>query len=201
VSIYPKIPRDGVMRGKNDGNGPKRWCYEKLIVESKRKLATEFEMKDLGMMHYFLGLDVWQRPSEIFLNQGKYIVEILKRFRLMDCKAMPTPMVKNLKLLSDTSSETLDATMYRRIIGSLMYLTNTRPDICFAVKTLSQYMVEPRGVHFIAVKHVLRYLKGTIDYGLKYVSDHEIRLQGYTDSDWAILIQIWMDVASVWDQL
>jgi hypothetical protein len=97
---------------------------------------------------------------------------------------LPTPMVTNMKLLSDTSSETVDATMYRQMIGSLMYLTNTRPDICFAVNTLSQYMVEPRGVHLIATKHVMRYLKGTIDYGLRYVSDREISLQGYTDSDW-----------------
>jgi hypothetical protein len=158
---------------------------EKLITECKRKLASEFEMKDLGMMHYFLGLEVWQKPDEIFLCQGKYAVEILKRFDMMDCKSMPTPMVTNLKLLSDTSSEIVDVTMYRQMIGSLMYLTNTRPDICFAVNTLSQYMVEPRRVHLVAAKHVLRYLKGTIDYGLRYVSDHKISLQGYTDSDWA----------------
>jgi hypothetical protein len=88
---------------------------EKLIVECKRNLASEFEMKDLGMMHYFLGLEVWQRPDGIFLNQGKYAVEILKRFGMMDCKAMPTPMVTNLKLLCDTSSEIVDATMYHYI--------------------------------------------------------------------------------------
>jgi hypothetical protein len=103
---------------------------------------------------------------------------------MMDCKAMPTPMVTNLMLLNDTSSETMDATMYRQMIGSLMYLTNTRLDICFVVNTLSQYMVEPRGVHLIAAKHVMRYLKGTIDYGLRYVSDCEISLQGFTNSDW-----------------
>jgi hypothetical protein len=90
-------------------------------------------MKDLGMMHYFLGLEVWQRPNEIFLNQGKCTVDILERFIMMDCKAMPTPMVMNLKLLSDTYLETVHATMYREMIGLLMYLTNTRPDICFAV--------------------------------------------------------------------
>jgi hypothetical protein len=177
---------------------------EKLITECKRKLASEFEMKDLGMMHYFLGLEVWQKPDEIFLCQGKYAVEILKRFDMMDCKSMPTPMVTNLKLLSDTSSETVDVTMYRQMIGSLMYLTNTRPDICFAVNTLSQYMVEPRRVHLVAAKHVLRYLKGTVDYGLRYVSDHKIRLQGYTDSDWVGSVadrRVHLDVASVWDQL
>jgi hypothetical protein len=89
-------------------------------------------MKDLGMMHYLLGLEVWHKLDGIFLNQGKYVVEILKRFRMMDCKSMSTPMVTNLKLLSDTYSKTVDATMYRQMIGSLMYLTNTRPYICFA---------------------------------------------------------------------
>jgi hypothetical protein len=77
---------------------------EKIINRSKRNIAIELDMKYLGMMHYFLGIEVWKRPSEIFLKQGKYVVEILKRFRMMDCKAMPTPMVTNLKLLSDTYS-------------------------------------------------------------------------------------------------
>ena len=104
-----------------------------LIADTKRKLAVEFEMKDLGMMHYFLGMEVWQTIDGIFLEQGKYVVDILKRFGMMDCKTLTTPMVSNLKLLSDASSETVNATMYRQIIGSLMYLTNTRPDICFAV--------------------------------------------------------------------
>jgi hypothetical protein len=98
--------------------------------------------------------------------QGKYVVDIPKKFRMMDCKSMSTPMVMNLKLLSDTSSETVDSTMYIQMIGSLMYLTNTGPYICFVVNTLSQHMVELRIVHLIATKHVLRYLRGIIDYGL-----------------------------------
>ena len=88
-------------------------------------------------MHYFLGLEVWQSPEGIFLNQGKYAVEILKRFDMLDCKAMTTPMDTNLKLLSDDPSELVDMTQYRQIIGSLMYMMNTSPDICFAVNTLS----------------------------------------------------------------
>ena len=103
-------------------------------------------------------MEVWQIIDGIFLGQGKYAVEIPKRFEMMDCKAMATPMASNLKPLSD-------ATMYRQMIGSLMYLTNTRPDICFAVNTLRQYLTDPRSVHLIAAKHILRYLKGTIDYG------------------------------------
>jgi len=110
---------------------------EKLITDCKKKLATEFEMKDLGPMHYFLGLEVWQSPVKIFLNQGKYAVEILKRFDMLERKSMNTPMEMNLNLPVDSSSELVDVTLYRNIIGSLMYLTNTRPDICFVVNILS----------------------------------------------------------------
>jgi hypothetical protein len=98
---------------------------------------------------------------------------------------MNTPMETKLKLLVDTSLELIDAMMYRQIIGSLMYLTNTRPDICFVVNTLIQFLVEPRHVHLIVAKHVMRYLKGTLDYGLNYDGDHDFTLSGYTDSDWA----------------
>jgi hypothetical protein len=142
-------------------------------------------MKDLGLMHYFLGLEVWQSPERIFLNQGKYAVEILKRFDMLECKSMNTPMEAKLKLLVDTSSKLIDATLYRQIIGSLMYLTNTRPDICFVVNTLTQFLVEPRHVHLVAAKNVMRYLKGTLDCGLSYDGDHDFTLSGYTDSDWA----------------
>jgi hypothetical protein len=120
---------------------------EKLIVGCKRELASEFEMKNLGLIHYFLGLEVWKRSDEIFLSQGKYTVEILQRFGMMDCKSMATPMTINLKLLSDSSPYLVDPTMYRQLIGSFMYMVNTKPDICFAVNALSQYMVEPRHVH------------------------------------------------------
>jgi hypothetical protein len=96
---------------------------------------------------------------------------------------MNTPMETKLKLLVDSSSELIDATLYRHIIGSLMYLTNTRPDICFFVNTLSQFLVEPIHVQLVVAKHVIRYLKGTIDCGLSYDGDHDFRLSGQTDSD------------------
>jgi len=86
---------------------------ESLIEEVKGKLSAEFEMKDLGSLHYFLGLEVWQKEDGIFLSQGKYTVEILNRFEMLECKTMPTPMIANLKLFADTSSETVDATTYR----------------------------------------------------------------------------------------
>ena len=90
-----------------------------LIADTKRKIAAEFKMKDLGMMHYFLGMEVWQSSEGIFLGQGKYAVEILKRFGMMDCKVMTTPMASNLKLLSDASSNSVYATMYCQMIRSL----------------------------------------------------------------------------------
>ena len=115
---------------------------------------------------------MWQSVDGIFLGQGKYAVEILKRFGMMDC--MTTPMASNMKLLSDASSESVDATMYRQMIGSFMYL---RPDICFAVNTL-------RHVHLMVTKHVVRYLKGTVECGLKYDTNKKTNLHGYVDSYW-----------------
>jgi hypothetical protein len=110
---------------------------EKVIIDCKKNPVVEFEMKDLGLMNYFLGLEVWQSPEKIFLNQGKYAIEILNRFDMLEYKSMNTPMETKLKILVDTSSELVDAMMYRQIIGSLMYLMNTMLDICFHVNTLS----------------------------------------------------------------
>jgi hypothetical protein len=160
---------------------------EGLISWCKRKLILEFEMKDLGMMHYFLGLEVWQGQGEIFLAQGKYKVDVLKRFGMMDCKSMSTPMVTNLRKMhdSDSGSDLVDPTMYRQLIGSLMYMIHTRPYICYAVIAMSQFMIEPRQRHWVATKHILRYLRGTITYGLKYTSSGGLFLHGYADVDWA----------------
>ena len=102
----------------------------------------------------------------------------------MECMAITTFMESKLKLLSVTSSESIDATMYRQMIGSLMYLMNMKPDICFVVNTLSQFLTDPRHVHLIATKHILRYLEGTVDYGIKHEVDQKINLEGYVDSDW-----------------
>ena len=137
---------------------------ENLIACCKHELAFEFDMKDLGMMQYLLGLEVWQKINEIFLSQGKYTVEILRRFGMTDCKSMTTPMVTNLKKLSESSSNSdlIDLAMYRKLIGSLMYLVNTRPNIFYVVSALIQFMSQLRHMHWVATKHVLRYLQGTV---------------------------------------
>ena len=114
-------------------------------------------MKYLGMMHYLLGMEAWNNASGIFLGQGKYAIYILKRLGMLDYKPITTPMASNLKLLcDDASSKSVDATMYSQMIGSLMCLTNTRPDICFVVNTLSQFLTNLRHVHLVVAKHVLR---------------------------------------------
>ena len=102
-----------------------------------------------------------------------------------DCRPMATPMITNCKKIDTSEDDEADTTLYRQLVGSLMYLVNTRPDICFAVNTMSQFMCEPRKVHWVAAKHILRYLQGTVDYGLDYRQGDGVRLVGYTDSDWA----------------
>eukprot|EP00253_Pinus_taeda_P002945 PITA_02945 len=108
----------------------------RLIKDCKKNLATKFDMKDLGQLHYFLGLEVWQQKGEIFLEQGRYATEILKRFRMQDCRPMATPMITNWKKNDASKDKEVDPTLYR-LIGSLMYLVNTRLDICYVVDTLS----------------------------------------------------------------
>ena len=157
-------------------------CDEELTIYARRILATEFEMKYLSMMHYFLGMEVWQSADGIFLGQGKYAVEILKRFGMMDCKALATPMASNLKLLSDASSESVDATLYHQMID-VPDEYETRYLLC--CEHIDQFLTDPRHVHLIAAKHILRYLKGTVDYYLKYKADQKINLEGYVDSYWA----------------
>jgi hypothetical protein len=158
---------------------------EQLIADCKANLVAEFEMKDLGLMHYFFGLEVWQQDGRFFLGQGKYTMEILCRFKMIDSRPMSMLLVMNWRKIDASDSKTIDPIVYRQLIGSLMYLVNTQPNIIFAVNSLSQFMVDPRRVHWIALKHVLRYLRGTVEYGLLYDSNGAVRLESFTDVDWA----------------
>lgn len=98
---------------------------------------------------------------------------------------MATPMITNWKKIDASEDKEVDPTLYRQLIGSLMNLVNTRPDICFVVNTLSQFMVEPKRVHWAATRHIVRYVCGTVGYGLKYYRGEDINLNGFTDADWA----------------
>ena len=98
-------------------------------------------------MHYFLGLEVWQQKGEIFLGHGRYITEVLKSFQMEDCRPMATLMITNQMKIDTFEDDEVDPTLYRQLIGSLMYLVNTRPNICYVFNTLSQFMVKPRRAH------------------------------------------------------
>ena len=100
-----------------------------------------------------------------------------------DCRPMATPMITNWKNIDTSDDDEVDPTLYRQLIRSLMYLVNTRPDICYAVNKLSQFMVEPRRAHWVVAKHILKYLRGTVEYGLKYTKGNEIQLSGFTYAD------------------
>jgi hypothetical protein len=158
---------------------------DQLIHSCKEDLEKEFEMKDLGLLHYFLGLEIWQRDCELFLSQGKYAREIPGKFHMEGCKPMDTPLPGNWKKEDATSREVVDATIYRQSVGSLMYLENTRPNICYVVNQLSQEMVKPTKLFWKVGKHVLRYLRGTSKYGLWYRQTDEVKLHGFMDVDWA----------------
>jgi hypothetical protein len=110
---------------------------ESLITQCKKELTSEFDMKELGLMHYYLGLEVWQKHGEVFLGQGRYAMKILQKFGMMDCKSMDTPITTDIMKVRDLDSDPVDPSLYRQFIGLLIYLVKIRPDICFAVNTLS----------------------------------------------------------------
>jgi len=139
---------------------------ELLILSCKEDLAREFEMKDLGLLHYFLGLEIWQCSDGLFVSQGKYAREILEKFNIHGCKPVDTPLPRGWKKEDATSAKVVDATIYRQLVGLLMYLVNTRPDICYVVNQLSQAIIKPTKLFWKAGKHVLHYLRGTLGYGL-----------------------------------
>lgn len=158
---------------------------DQLIKNFKSVMKEEFEMTDMGFLRYFLGIEVDQNEKGIFISQARYVDQVLSRFSMEECKAANTPTVMGLKLSKEDSSKDFDPSLYKSIVGSLMYLTATRPDIMYAVSLISRFMERPKEAHWQAAKRILRYVKGTKRFGILYnVSEHS-DLVGYTDSDWA----------------
>ncbi|GKC41548.1 retrovirus-related pol polyprotein from transposon TNT 1-94 [Tanacetum coccineum] len=148
-------------------------------------MVKHFEMSMIGEMKFFLGLQVNQFSNGIFINQSKYILDILKRFGMENCDMVPTPMVEKAKLKLDLVGKPVDHTDYHSMIGSLMYLTLSRPDIMFATCMCARYQANPHEHHVSAVKRIFRYLKGTIILGLWHLKDSSFDLTGYSDADHA----------------
>ncbi|CAM8926310.1 unnamed protein product [Rhodiola kirilowii] len=149
-------------------------------------LGYHFDIKDLGPLSYFLGLRVVRESSGLYINQAKYAYDLLVKHSMVDCKPAHTPLKTKIALTAHDGSLLADPSSFREIVGSLQYLTLTRPDLAFAVNTISQFMSAPRTTHLTAAKRILRYVKGTLDFGLTIRADpHSLNLCAYSDADWA----------------
>ena len=160
-----------------------------ILNAEKETLCRRFEMVDKGEAHHVLGMSIKRerKAKTLFISQPKYIENVLQHFGMKDCKPVSTPSEpgKQFQKASD-DEESFDTKMYQQVMGCLTYAsTATRPDIAVAVGTLSRYMSNPSKAHWMAVKQILRYLKGTMSYGLKFSDSENDKVVGFADADWA----------------
>ncbi|GJT89251.1 putative ribonuclease H-like domain-containing protein [Tanacetum coccineum] len=162
------------------GSTRKSWCDEFEALMKGR-----FQMSSMGELIFFLGLQVKQKTDGIFISQDKYVADMLKKFDLASVKTAITPMETKMALTKDEEADEVDVHLYRSMIGSLMYLTASRPDIMFAVCACSRFQVTPKTSHLNAVKRIFKYLKGKPNLGLWYPRESSFDLEAYSDSDYA----------------
>jgi Reverse transcriptase (RNA-dependent DNA polymerase) len=155
------------------------------IAKLEEQLAQEFEMKNLGGLKYFLGIEVARSKEGIVLSQRKYILDLLAEVGLLDCKPVDTPVAQNIKLGEFPNQVPVDKHRYQRLVGKLIYLSHTRPDIAYAVSLVSQFMHNPSKEHVEAVTRILRYLKGAPGRGLFFRKYGHLDISCFTDADWA----------------
>ena len=155
----------------------------------KKELSQNFEMKDLGPLHHFLGAKIVQDhvAGVIWIGQPLYTEKMLRKFDMHDCKPVNTPVNPDVKLVSgESSNDSCNQQLYQAVVGSLLYLsTKTRPDIAYAVSSVARFCASPTKEHWTAVKRILRYLKGTSKLGLLYRDNTSTEITGYSDADWA----------------
>jgi len=142
-------------------------------------------MKDLGKLKFFLGIEVIKMAEGIWLSQRQYALDMLSKYGMGGCKPIFVPLNQNGKLNADAGEVLEDATMYRKIVGSLIYMTITRADLNYIVGLESQFMQVPWKPHLDGVRHTLRYVNATADYGLFYEASTELQVHGYVDANWA----------------
>ncbi|GJY89491.1 retrovirus-related pol polyprotein from transposon TNT 1-94 [Tanacetum coccineum] len=158
---------------------------QNLCDDFAKIMHNEFKMSMMGELNFFLGLQIKQMEDEIFFNQSKYIKEMLKKFGLEDSKPTKTPMSTEIKLTKDDEADSVDSSKYRGMIGSLLYLTASRPDIMFSVCLCARFQENPKTTHLEAVKRIFRYIRGTSHLGLWYPKGTGIETIVYADSDHA----------------
>ncbi|GKC73054.1 putative ribonuclease H-like domain-containing protein [Tanacetum coccineum] len=169
-------------------NGFRRGTIDKTLFIKKDKgdiLLVQIPDEFYGGTHFFLGLQVQQKEDGIFISQDKYVAKILKKFDFATMKTASTPMEPNKALVKDEEADSVDVHLYRSMIGSLMYLTASRPDITFVVCACARFQVTPKTSHIHAVKRIFRYLKGQPKLGLWYPRDSPFDLEAFSDSDYA----------------
>ncbi|XP_068639307.1 uncharacterized mitochondrial protein AtMg00810-like [Aristolochia californica] len=157
----------------------------RLLTKLQQVLHATFHLKALGHLTYFLGLEVHHLATSIFLNQHKYLQDIITLVGLEDTSSIDTPMEVNVKYKKDEGDLLDDPTIYQRLVGSLIYLTTTCPDISYAIHQVSQFMSSPRHLHIAAVRRIIRYLQGSPTRGLFFPTSSSLQLVGYSDADWA----------------
>ncbi|WJX38809.1 hypothetical protein P8452_26432 [Trifolium repens] len=156
-----------------------------MVQHFVQQMQSEFEMSLVGELTYFLGLQIKQMEDTIFISQSKYARNIVRKFGMDNASHKRTPAPTHLKLTKDEQGVGVDQSLYRRMIGSLLYLTASRPDITFAVGVCARYQAEPKVSHLNQVKRILKYVNGTCDYGMMYSHCENSNLCGYCDADWA----------------
>ncbi|XP_028119735.1 uncharacterized protein LOC114317224 [Camellia sinensis] len=155
------------------------------ILSLKQFLNRQFEMKDHGTLNYFLGLEISHDSDDHYLSQAKYASDLLARVGFTDYKTTSTPVDPQTRLTSLDEDLLSDATLYHQLVGSLVYLTVTHPDIAYVVHLVSQYMSAPCTPHYTAPLRILRYLKGTMFHGLHYSAYSSLELRAFSDANWA----------------
>jgi hypothetical protein len=156
------------------------------VAAFKEEMKATFQMSDLRLLSFYLGIEVHQGDSGIMLQQTAYAKRVVELARLTDCNSALTPMEERLKLSRDSTMEEVDATQYRRLVGSILYLTHTRPNLSFSISYVSRFMQRPTTEHQQAVKRITRYVARTLDHDLYYPwCPGEAHLVGYSDSDHA----------------
>ena len=156
-----------------------------LAKEFVKTMMKEFEMSMVGGLTYFLGLQIRQIDDGIFVTQSTYAKNLVKRFGMVTSKTARTPMSTTTKLSRDEEGRNVDEKIYRAMIGSLLYLTASRPDLCLSAGICARYQASPKESHMNAVKCVIKYVKGTLNFCLHYTFETNINLAGYCDADWA----------------
>ncbi|KAB2603157.1 hypothetical protein D8674_004162 [Pyrus ussuriensis x Pyrus communis] len=169
ATLYTKVEKSGILivsvyvddivyTGSSDT----------MLDRFKNDMMQHYEMTDLGLLHHFLGMGIVQTKKSIFIHQKKYAMKLLEKFGLQGCKSVGTPLVANERLCKNDGSEAADESEYRKLVGSLLYLTATRPDIMFGTSLLARFMHGPTKKHMGTARRVLRYIQGTMDFGIEY---------------------------------